>query len=352
MQRSRRQLVVGVLLVMLAVVAGIAAQVGTSWKRAYDNVGQMVVPTVTLPTPAPSVDSAVATPAPEAPPEPTAVPAPDDPVNILVLGTDAREGQEVSRTDAIVVVRLDPRTNQASILSLPRDLWVKIPGYGSNRINAAYPVGEKQIGKNYGPALAKETVSNLLGLPIHHFVLINFEGFKTLIDRMGGISLDVPRAIDDARFPVDEFEGDTRTMQVHFDAGVQHLDGKTALIYARTRHADNDFGRNQRQQQVIVAIFQRARDLGILAQINSVDEYTDALRDYVRTDMGMGTMLSLATAGAQLDTANIQRYAVDSKMLVMLKEPATFAAEPTALKRLVEQMVNPQVAVASPASAK
>ena len=98
------------------------------------------------------------------PPEPTLVPEPDGPLNILLLGTDARIGQDISRTDAIILVHLDPREDRASMLSLPRDLWVQIPGYGKDRINAAYPIGERQIGPGYGPALAKATVSKLTGV--------------------------------------------------------------------------------------------------------------------------------------------------------------------------------------------
>ena len=345
MARPWRRLVVGVSLVAVVVLAVAVLRVGLSWKRALDNVDAMIVPTVSLPT-ATAAPTGLNLRGPltqEPTPAPTPIPAPDDPVNILLLGTDARPGEDISRTDALIVVHVDPRTNRIGMLSLPRDLWVTVPRYGKARINAAYALGESQIGKNYGPALAKQTVGNLLGIPIHHFVLINFEGFKTLIDQVDGITVDVPKAIDDPAYPTDDY----RTIKVHFDAGPQRMDGERALIYARTRHADSDFGRNQRQQQVLMALFQRMRERGVLSQITSVDDYTNVLRDYIRTDFTKNEMLSFASLGPRLTAENINRYTIEPKMIVALREPATFAVDAKALKQLVKQMVGPSVAAAS-----
>ncbi|HEU4323710.1 MAG TPA: LCP family protein [Roseiflexaceae bacterium] len=343
MARPWRRLVVGVSLVAVAVLAFVAAQIGLSWKQALDNVDAMIVPTVSLPelpTEVPEVQVDLSKPEPT--PAPTPVPAPDDPVNILLLGTDARPGEEVSRTDAIIVVHIDPRTDRVSMLSLPRDLWVSVPGYGKARINAAYPIGEKSFGKHYGPAMAKQTVSKLLDIPIHHFVLVNFDGFKTLIDRLGGITIDVPKEIDDPSYPTEDY----RTIKVHFDSGPQQMDGDRALIYARTRHADSDFGRNQRQQQVLMAIFDRVRERGVLSQITSLDDYTDALRDSIRTDVTKNDMLSLTSLVPRLSPERVARFAIEPEMIVALREPATFAADPKALKQLVEEMLGTPVASA------
>ncbi|GAB4215180.1 MAG: LCP family protein [Roseiflexaceae bacterium] len=343
MARPWRRLVVGVSLVVVAVLAFVAAQIGLSWKQALDDVDAMIVPTVSLPelpteVPEVKVDHSQ----PEPTPAPTPIPAPDDPVNILLMGTDARSGEDVSRTDAMIVVHIDPRTDRVSMLSLPRDLWVSIPGYGKSRINSAYPIGETQFGKYYGPALAKQTVSKLLGIPIHHFVLVNFDGFKTLIDRLGGITVDVPKEIDDPRYPTEDY----RTINVHFDTGPQQMDGERALIYARTRHADSDFGRNQRQQQVLMAIFDRVRERGLLSQITSLDDYTDALRDSIRTDMTKNDMLALTSVGPRLSAERIARFSIEPEMIVALREPATFAADPKALKKLVQEMIGAPVASA------
>ncbi|HEX9372033.1 MAG TPA: LCP family protein [Roseiflexaceae bacterium] len=307
----------------------------------------MIVTPVALPA-EPQQDEAAAAaqePGADVPePMPTAIPEPDGAKNILLLGTDARLGEDVSRTDTIVLVRLDPRSDRVSMLSFPRDLYVNIPGYGKNKINAAYPIGEHKLGPGYGPALLKKTVGELTGLPVDHFVMINFEGFKTLIDKIGGIYVDVPKAIDDPAYPTDDY----RTMKVHFDAGRQLMDGDRALIYARTRHADSDFGRNQRQQQVLMAIFDRVRQQGLLGQLTNLDTYTDALSDYVRTDISRGEMLSLASVGTRLDAENIQRLAIDPTMVIARTQPAYVLVlnDRTALKRLVSQMVDPTVAAA------
>jgi len=260
------------------------------------------------------------------------------------MGTDARIGEDISRTDAMILVHLDGRSNRVSMLSFPRDLWVSLPGYGKNKINAAYPTGEKQIGVGYGPALAKETVGNLTGLPVQRFVLINFDGFKTLIDKLGGIYIDVPKAIDDPKYPTDDF----RTIKVHFDAGRQLMDGDTALIYSRTRHADSDFGRNQRQQQVLMAIFDRIREQGLLTQLTSLDTYTEVLRDYVRTDLSRSEMLQLASVGPRLRAEDIKRYAISPKMVAEELRPSyrLLLTDPKGLKQLVRTMLGDTVASA------
>lgn len=340
----------GALIVLVLVLSSAAIRLSVEWKRALDDVDAMIVTQVELPeaTPAP-VSGAVELPAAgelvrptaaaeAAPAAPTALPEDDDPINILLLGTDARAGEQPSRTDAIILVHLNPRTNRVSLLSFPRDLWVEIPDYGYGRINAAYAIGERTYGPGYGAALAKQTVGDLAGVPVHHFMLINFEGFKTVIDRIGGIEIDVPVAIDDPKYPMDEYPGDVRTMRVHFDAGLQTMDGERALIYARTRHADSDFGRNQRQQQVLMAIFDQVRGQGLLTQLTSLDDYTGALRDYVRTDLPRSEMLRLARVGTRLSAESVQRYAIDSKMIVALEGPATFAADPVAVREIVDKM--------------
>jgi LCP family protein required for cell wall assembly len=255
-------------------------------------------------------------------------------LNILLLGTDARPSDdEPTRTDAIVLVRLNRDSGRVSMLSIPRDLWVSYPTGGEGRINAAFAVGEKKFGPGGGAALVKSTVGKLLGVQVDRFVLINFQGFKTLIDRLGGITIDAPEAISDPAYPTDDY----RTISVSFPAGPQRLDGENALIYARTRHADSDFGRNQRQQLVLMAIFNRVRERGLLQQLTSLDDYTGSLRGYVQTDMGHSTMLALAGFARDISADDVLRYAIDSTTVVNLRPPATFAAEPRSLKRIVAQ---------------
>lgn len=349
MLRPRRRLVGGILLLVGLILVATTFHYGMKWKSAIDDVAAMQVATMVLPTSIPEAppENAVETPLPEPPsaPEvdeaiqPTITPELDESINILLLGTDARIGDEVSRTDAIILVRLDAKTKRVSMLSFPRDLWVDIPNHGKNKINAAYPIGEKLGGPSYGAALAKRTVSELTGLPIDNFILINFEGFVTLIDKIGGITIDVPKRIVDNAYPVDEYPGDVRTKQIMFEPGSQVMDGATALIYSRTRHADSDFGRNQRQQQVLLAIFDQIRKQGLLSNLNNVDVYTAALRDHVRTDLTRSEMLQLASIAPSLNANNIQRFSISAKMVNEGSNPYRLELSDTqAFERLLKEM--------------
>ncbi|MCS6841685.1 MAG: LCP family protein [Roseiflexus sp.] len=342
----RRRFILALLgVVALAGIVAIA-RLGFEWKQALDDVDAMIVTPVVLaltPEPilnAPAPADALVSAASAIPTiAPTAAPENDDPVNILLLGTDARADEEISRTDAIILLHINLRTGRVSMLSFPRDLMVDAPGFGRRKINSVYLLGETRLGKGYGAALLKRTVSDLVGVPVHYFALINFDGFRKVIDLAGGIFIDVPRVIDDPFYPVDAFPGDTRTMRVRFEPGRQWMDGERALIYARTRHADSDFGRNQRQQQVLLALIERVREHGLISQINKIDDYTSALRDYVRTDLPRSEMIRLARAATRLDLDNIQRYAIDSRMIITLGNPDTFAADPEAVREIVDRMI-------------
>src|SRR5919202_612926 len=122
-------------------------------------------------------------------------------VNVLLLGSDHRDGAgDLPRTDTIIVVTLDPASHTAGMLSPPRDLWVSIPGYGNERINAAFALGENAK-KGGGPDLARKTVEQLIGVPIQHYALVGFSGFEKLVDQVGGVVLDVERPIRDDEYP-------------------------------------------------------------------------------------------------------------------------------------------------------
>lgn len=333
-----RRLLLGALVV--ATLTATIALVRTAYifNHALSDIDAMIVTPVSLTPPAPTPSgpavAAAAAPTPEPTPAPTEEPLPDSPLNILLVGADQRPDIEAVRTDALVLVHLDRRNSKVSMLSLPRDLWVEIPGHGRGRINAAYPIGEQTLGPGGGPALAKATVGKLLGLRVDYFVMVDFRGFKTVIDEIGGIEIDVPQAIDDPNYPTEDFG----TIQVKFPAGKQRLNGERALIYARTRHGDSDFGRNQRQQQVLVAMFEQVQQQGLLTQLDKLDRYTGALRGYIRTDMGRRTMFDIGRFARQIHTDDVQRFAITSKMIFTLEQPATFAADPDQLALLVRRI--------------
>lgn len=362
MPSFRKRLVLGAVLAISLIVAATMLRLALEWRQALADIDSMIVtpaaidlsgdPSTPLadasappsaehsPHTQPQVGAAV----PVAPvPADTAPALSRETLNILLLGTDARPTDtEPTRTDALVLVRIERDTGRVSMLSIPRDLWVNYAGGGEGRINGAYALGEKRYGPGGGPAVAMSTVSRLVGVDVDNFVLINFQGFETLIDQLGGINVDVPEALFDPAYPTEDYG----TIEVRFRKGPQILDGERALIYARTRHADSDFGRNQRQQLVLMAIFNRIRERGLLQQLTSVDDYTGALRGYVKTDITTSEMLEVAGFARDVSTDDVLRYAIDSSVVVDLRDPATFAAEPKALRRIVSQFKGEAVSTA------
>lgn len=184
---------------------------------------------------------------------------------VLVVGLDRRPGETglAYRTDTMMLVSLDPFSQTLGILSIPRDLYVEVPGYSElQRVNSAMVLGELQQ-PGYGPELMKQTVQYNLGIRVHDYVAVDFNTFISIVDAVGGIDMDVPYAISDPEYPDMNYGYDPFYIQ----AGFQHLDGITALKYARTRHGDSDFGRAQRQQAVLYAIRDRVLNLNMLPQL-------------------------------------------------------------------------------------
>lgn len=176
---------------------------------------------------------------------------PPSPVDILVMGLDSRGNEGVfARTDSIMLVGVQPNRLEVSLLSIPRDLFIDVPGYGSQRINTINVLGEQQQAGN-GPVLLSTSIERNFGVRPDRYVRLNFQAFKELIDAVGGVTINVEKTIVDHYFPADEGSG---TQSIQFDPGEQHMDGRLALIYARTRHADDDYQRAERQQQVVSAL--------------------------------------------------------------------------------------------------
>lgn len=174
---------------------------------------------------------------------------PPAPLDVLVLGVDARDGEGyTTRADTIMLVGLNPRGLQTSILSIPRDLFIEAPGYGAQRINTINALGESEA-EGRGPALLADAIDFSFGVRPDRYVRLNFTAFVELIDAVGGVDIDVQRAIYDPQYPTP----DGGVELVEFQVGWQHMDGQTALKYARTRHSDDDYFRAGRQQQVIDA---------------------------------------------------------------------------------------------------
>lgn len=171
-------------------------------------------------------------------------------IDILILGVDSRPGEGfVSRTDSIMLLGLDPAHLRTSILSIPRDVFIEVPGFGEQRINTVNVLGEEQ-GQGRGADLLIASIAQDFGVQVDRYARLQFSGFVELIDAVGGVTIDVERSLVDDSYPTPD--GGVTT--VRFDSGVQNMDGERALIYARTRHADDDYQRANRQQQVISAL--------------------------------------------------------------------------------------------------
>lgn len=230
-------------------------------------------------------------------------------VNILLLGTDKRVNEiGPSRTDTMIVVTVDPQNKTAGVLSIPRDLWVPIPGHSQNRINVAHFLGELNKYPGGGPALAKKTVQYTLGIPIHYYVRVNFEGFEKAIDAIGGITIDVKEPIHDTKYP----DSNYGYITVDIPAGVQHMDGKTALQYARSRHGSSDFMRARRQQQVLKAVRDKVLSLNI--PLTRIPELLRLAGDSVQTDLSLSEMYTLAKIAREIPAENIRSAVIDESM--------------------------------------
>ncbi len=238
-------------------------------------------------------------------------------VNILLLGIDEREDQYGPwRTDTMIVLTIDPENNTAGMLSIPRDLWVTIPGYSEERINTAHYTGDLKKYPGGGPALAIKTVQYNLGIPIHYYVRVNFGGFVEAVDTIGGVDIYVEKEIDDPLYPDSAFGYDP----LYIPAGQQHMDGELALKYARTRHGGSDFDRLRRQQQVIMAVRDKVLRLEMLPQLlRNLPQLLKTVGDSVQTDLLLDEMLNLVQLASKIDDEHIKAAAIDSSMT----EPTT-----------------------------
>lgn len=229
-------------------------------------------------------------------------------VNILVMGIDRRPGEAfISRTDTMMLVSIDPETESASILSIPRDLYVVIPGLGRDRINTAFVYGSVDNNPAGGALLAMQTVEYNLGVYIDHYVMVDFSTVINGINELGGIDVYVPYNINDPTFPDMNYGFDP----LFIPAGQQHFDGLTALKYARTRHQDNDFYRARRQQQVVLAVRDKALSLGLPTLISRAPVLYNQFEQGIRTDLSLQEIIQLAQIVEGIPDGNIQNEVLD-----------------------------------------
>ncbi len=257
----------------------------------------------------------------------------DGRTNILILGMDRRTTGNVQSilTDTLVVISLGKIEGDVVLISLPRDLWVKSTKSGSQKINALYYYG--------GATDTAQAVEDTLGIPIHYYAVVDFNIFKDTINILEGIDVDVKTAFEDFYYPIEGRENDTcgkpqeeideagsvcpvdicscRYEHLKFEAGMQKMDGETALKYARSRHGNNDegtdFARAKRQQQVILAVKSKALSLKTLANPTKLKDLYDSYAENVDTNIGLSEAQSFFSLSQQVDFSNVRSIVLDDR---------------------------------------
>ena len=216
-----------------------------------------------------------------------------DKIMVMIMGVDEREG-DVGRSDTLMVATLDPKKKKAALLSIPRDTRVKIKGNGFDKINAAYAYG--------GYQLTQDTVENLLGVQMEHYVIINIKSFKKIIDAIGGVDINVEK-----RMYYEDIWDDDGGLLIDLQPGMQHMDGDTAITYVRYRDEEGDIGRISRQQKFMQAVMDRITSPAIIPRIPAI---VKEIIGSVETDLSVKQIIEFLTA-----LKEAQRSGLQSEML-------------------------------------
>jgi LCP family protein required for cell wall assembly len=265
-------------------------------------------------------------------------------VNFLLLGADTTNSDNSGRTDVMTIVSVNRTAGTVSMLSLPRDLYVYIPGYRVHRINTAFGWGETNLGEGNGPQLLIDTIRYNFGLEIDYYARVDFDGFRQIINDLGGVEVSVDCAIEDWRLreptldPAVEDNWEIFTLPV----GVHLMDGDLALWYARSRRTSSDFDRGRRHQALLRAVWQRVRGLNLIDQLSDV---WPQVLETVETDISLEDMLGLAPLALSLDTSHIASYLFRPNIEVSFwRSPegsSVLAPNRPAVAELERQMIEP-----------
>lgn len=232
-----------------------------------------------------------------------------DCIVILMMGVDSRTGGLVSRTDTMMLLKVCSEAQTVALLSIPRDLYVMIPGIGYDRINTALVHGAAADNENIvqGVALIMKTIQATFTVPVDHYILVDFRAVTKAIDALGGVDIYVPYTIDDPTFPDMNYGYDP----LFIPEGAHHFDGEMALKYARTRHQDNDFYRARRQQQLLLALHQQALSLDLADLIQQAPALYTQVKHGVFTDLSLEQLVELARLADTINPENIVTDVLD-----------------------------------------
>lgn len=247
----------------------------------------------------------------------------DGRVNILLLGIPGGDHEGTDLTDTILALSFHEKNHTLSMISLPRDIWSDTL---KDKVNSAYHYGELKK-KGGGLVLSKAVVSDMVGLPIQYALVLDFSGFRKVIDLVGGVEVNVPKSFTDDEFPVPGKENDTcggdpefrcRYQPLHFEAGIQRMDGETALQYVRSRHAEgeegSDFARGRRQQEVLLALKARLISKDIYLNPGALEKLYGAFDEATDTDMNIGELLTVGKLFMGIPKEQTQRISLEDKL--------------------------------------
>ena len=239
----------------------------------------------------------------------------DGRVNVLLIGIGG-DGHEAGQlADSIIVASIDPFSNELAILSVPRDLYVAVPGYWSTRINAAHSIGEQQGHEGGGIALMTETVESVLDIPIHYYVRVDFDGFVQAVDSVGGIEITLDGPVFDPNFDWEFGRG-----ALDLAKGTHQLDGITALLLARARGASGvgigvergDFGRGDFQRDILLALKDKVLSAETFANPAKIASLLDTAGDHARTNLQIADMLRVYEIINEIPPESIVSFGLDT----------------------------------------
>lgn len=278
----------------------------------------------------------------------TAIPPPmlqmssDETLNILLIGSDQR-GSGAFRTDTLIIASIQPQYDTISLISIPRDLFVYIPGWTMQRINTAYLHGKLSRYPGGGPALLKDTILYNLGIRIDHIAMVDFGGFRKIVNLLGGVDIPLSCAFTDWHVinPNASLENPRNWKLYTIGPGLVHMDGDLALWYARSRLRSNDFDRGRRQQEVLRAMYTRAMQLDMLPRLG---ELYNEVQNMVDSDVSLETLLALAPMGLHLNAPRIRSYYINNILVKGWTTPqgaAVLLPKRDKIQSLVQEAMSP-----------
>ncbi|MGD8555061.1 MAG: LCP family protein [Anaerolineales bacterium] len=272
------------------------------------------------------------------PPPVTPFSFPSDAVNILLMGSDRRSGRYY-RTDTLIVLSISPSAGAAVLVSIPRDLYVYLPGYTMQRVNTAMLYGELYDYPGGGIAMLYDTLLYNLGIPIDHYARIEMSGFSDLVDTIGGVEVHVTCPYTDWRLKEPDLPQNVVANWELFtvSSGVVPMDGDYALWYARSRKRSSDFDRSRRQQEVLRAIYRKIMSLDLVPRLPTLYQN---LTSMVTTDMTLADLVALAPMALRTDLSQVRSRFIGRDQVTSWRTPtgaAVVVPKPDAIRELLAE---------------